>query len=159
MKTVIVYSGKYGSTQRIAEMLKSKLGQNTDLIDLTSEKKPDISSYDRIIIGSGIYAGQIRRQVRTFCRKNLELLKTKNIAFFLCCMENKPDEISSYFKKNFPESLLTIAKAYRRFPGALVRQQKENFMVRSMFDTMEKTNKERNEPVEQWVQEFSDALS
>mgnify|MGYP000847090572 FL=1 len=158
MKTTILFAGKYGSTEYIAKMIKSKLGEDAVVINLRDNKKPDISSADCVVIGSGVYMGRAGREVRNFCKNRVNELRNKKVALYLCCTENKEEEVEKYFQKTFPEAVLSSAFAHRRFPGALVRSEKEGAMVRSMFEQMTKTNADRKEPVEQWVTAFVDAI-
>jgi len=158
MKTCILFAGKYGSTEHIAKMIKNKLGNDAVVINLRDKKKPDISSAKCVIIGSGVYMGRARREVRHFCKNHVNELGGKKVALYLCCMEDKEVEVEKYFQKTFPEPVLSNSVTHRRFPGALVRLEREGAMVRSMFEQMTKTNAERKEPVEQWVSAFVDAI-
>lgn len=158
MRTAILFGGKYGSTEKIARKIADSLGKDSKVFELSKEKNPDLQPFDTLIIGSGVYIGQIRKEVRAFVKKYSASFLDKKIGLFLCCMENKPEEVEGYFKKNFPDGVLQKAKIHKRFPGALVRPQKLGFILRGMYDNMEKTNAERKEPVDQWIQEFLSAL-
>lgn len=57
MKTAIIYYSKKGTTQKVAKIISEKLNSEEDLINLKQNTPLDISSYDRIIIGTPIYAG------------------------------------------------------------------------------------------------------
>jgi len=159
MKTCILYAGKYGTTEHIAKMIQSKLGNDAVLINLTDQKKPDISAAERVVIGSGVYMGKARKEVRHFCKTHASELSNKRTALYLCCMENVEAEVEKYFQKAFPEAVLSKAIVHRRFPGALVRSQKEGWMTRAMFERMRQTNAERKEPVEQWVAAFVETIT
>lgn len=57
MNTVVVYTSKYGSTEKYANWIAEALGCNAKkLSDLSSK---DLSTFDTIIYGGGLYAGGI----------------------------------------------------------------------------------------------------
>ena len=68
MKTCILYAGKYGTTEHIAKMIQSKLGNDAVLINLTDQKKPDISASERAVIGSGVYMERRAKRRATFVK-------------------------------------------------------------------------------------------
>ncbi len=115
MNTAIVYSTKYGCTEKCAIFLKDKLSGSIDLYNLKSNINIDISTYNKIIIGGSIYAGKIRREVSEFCSANNELLKQKKIGLFICGMlhENAETEINS----SYSEDLLNSAIVKEFFGG------------------------------------------
>lgn len=54
MSTLIVYTSKYGSTEKCAKQLAEQLTDSFELVDSV----PDLSLFDSIIIGSPIYMGK-----------------------------------------------------------------------------------------------------
>ena len=111
MKTLIVYYSLNGNTAFVAEKLSQALGADT--LKLEPQKaypdkgfkkfffggksavmgeKPalvpyacDLSQYERVIIGSPVWAGTFTPPLRTFIEENKEELKGKKFAAFLCC--------------------------------------------------------------------------
>ena len=110
MKRLIVYYSLEGNTEYIADELCEKL--SADKLKLVPKKayadkgfakffwggksavmaeKPelepydvDIASFDEIIIGFPVWAGNITPPIRTFVSENGEPLKEKRIAVFAC---------------------------------------------------------------------------
>lgn len=111
MKTAIIYYSKHGTTERVAHLIGENLNHKVDYISLRENAKPDIRTYDRIILGTSIYAGTPGRKFSQFCNKNRSLLKEKVIGLFICCM-NKEQEVEE-MNNAFPEYLQqsTILKA------------------------------------------------
>lgn len=103
MKTAIIYYSKHGTTERVAHLIGENLNHKVDYISLRENAKPDIRTYDRIILGTSIYAGTPGRKFSQFCNKNRSLLKEKVIGFFICCM-NKEQEVEE-MNNAFPEYL------------------------------------------------------
>lgn len=80
MTTAVIYASKTGSTKKVAEYIALKLkGKAFDV-----KENIDVSEYDRIIIGSGVYAGSPSKSISGFVDKNKTALKTASL--FLCCM-------------------------------------------------------------------------
>ena len=82
MKTIIMYSSKYGCTEDCVKALKSKLNGECRLVNLKNVGAIDFQQYDWVIIGGSIYVGKIQKEVRLFCERNLKELLTKNITLF-----------------------------------------------------------------------------
>jgi menaquinone-dependent protoporphyrinogen IX oxidase len=58
MKTAIIYTSKHGTTAKIAQMIAERLtGNQVSIIDLKKDKRPDINSFDEIMLGASVYAG------------------------------------------------------------------------------------------------------
>lgn len=115
MKTLIAYASKYGTTEKCANILKTKLSGEVELHDL-KEGIPAISEYDRIVIGGSIYAGQIRKEVTAFCKEKGNELKTKEIGLFIVCMRDGK-MAQEQLRAVYPQDLLNHAKASGVFGG------------------------------------------
>lgn len=142
MKTLIAYSGKYGCTKKCAELLKKELKDEVDIIDLKITKDIDINKYDKIIIGGSIYAGRIRKEVKNFCLKNLEKLKEKKIALFICSMQ-EGEAINNQILQNFPKDLLDISVITQSFGGEFIFS-KMNFFERFIVKKISKVSTDKS---------------
>lgn len=109
MKTAIIYYSKHGTTERVAHLIGEKLSPEPEYISLKEFHNPDIQGYDRIILGTSIYAGYPGRLMSKFCNKNRAQLEQKIIALFICGM-NDTQEVEQ-LKKAFPEYLHSNAVA------------------------------------------------
>ena len=74
MNTLIVYSSKYGCTEKCAKLIKEKLNEEVDLVNLKNVKDIDIYKYNKVIIGGSIYIGKIQKSVTEFCTKYIDQL-------------------------------------------------------------------------------------
>lgn len=110
MKTLITYSTTHGCTGKIARELKHFLGLDVTLCNLKEDAVPPLESFDRIIIGGSIHAGQIQKRVKDFCNTHLVDLKNKELGLFICCMEEGEKALKQLLDA-YPESLLRVAKA------------------------------------------------
>lgn len=114
MKTAIIYYSMLGNTKYVVEQIKSCLGnaQDIDVIRIEPQKaypdkgamkffwggksavmgeKPklvpyefDVEKYDRIIVGTPVWASNFVPPIRTFLNENPSISK-KKIAAFACC--------------------------------------------------------------------------
>lgn len=115
MKTIILYASKYGAAKEIAERLSKALG-GAELCDLAKSQTPDISCYDAVVLGGSIYAGMVRKQVKTFASQNEKALEGKRLGLFLSGIA---EDGENYFKSNFPESLVNSAAAKEMLGGII----------------------------------------
>ncbi len=134
MKTLIVYRTTHGCTERIAREIGSRLGEKVDYLDLKQKKMPDMKGYDRIIVGGSIHAGQIQHKVKEFCAKNREILLSKELGLFICCMY-EGDLARKQLQEAFPTDLLAHAKSILTAGGA-VNLEKMNFLERFAMKKM-----------------------
>ncbi|WP_321370712.1 flavodoxin domain-containing protein [uncultured Draconibacterium sp.] len=116
MKTLITYCTTHGCTEKTANELKDFLGGEVLLVNLKKETVPDLTSFDRIIIGGSIHAGQIQKRVKDFCSQNLETLQNKELGLFICCME-EGEKAEIQLQDAFPKALLQSAKATASLGG------------------------------------------
>lgn len=107
MKTLIVYSSKYGVTAETAEALKEKLKTEAQLVDIAEEKAPDLKDFDRVVIGSSIYIGQVYKKIREYVLANQTELLTKSLGIYLCC--GLPNSLDQYLSQAFPVEILDHA--------------------------------------------------
>lgn len=119
MNTLIVYSTKYGCTEKCAGILSEKLDGKVDLCNLKTAKPLDLSQYDKVIIGGSIYIGKIQKEVSEFCARNLDVLKKKKTGLFICCMRDGATA-EAEIKDNFPKELLNNAVAKDYFGGEFI---------------------------------------
>ena len=103
MKTAIIYYSKHGTTESVAYLIGCNLGCEPEYLSLKEHPHPDLQVYDRIILGTSIYAGSPVRSMRKFCCHNRTLLQQKVVGLFICCM-NEEHEVEQ-MKNAFPEYL------------------------------------------------------
>lgn len=126
MKTLLAYCTTHGCTEKAALKLKQFLNEELTLINLKEIRNPDISAFDRIIIGGSIHAGQVQKRVKHFSQLNLNELKSKEVGLFICCME-EGEVAQKQLENAFPIKLLNIAKATACFGGEF-NFEKMNFL-------------------------------
>ncbi|CAN5505563.1 hypothetical protein BH23BAC1_BH23BAC1_30750 [soil metagenome] len=67
MKTLIIYSSRHGTTEKVAALIAEKL-ESTEvyIINLKFKAKIDFDQFDRIIIGGSIHMGQVQKVIKDF---------------------------------------------------------------------------------------------
>lgn len=80
MTSAVIYTSKTGGTKKVANYIASKIG--AEAIQLTDGIDP--SKYEKVILGSGVYAGKISKAMMTFIDANRDRLKDASL--FVCCM-------------------------------------------------------------------------
>jgi len=91
-RVLITYATKAGTSAEIASHmgeLFAKQGAAVDVIPVN--KVTDVSAYDTVILGSGIYVGKILPVAMEFIQKNQSALQNKNFNLFIACMTLKDD--------------------------------------------------------------------
>ena len=78
MNAIVIYKSKYGSTKAYAEWIAEAL--SCDVVEHKAIKPDDLTNYDTIIYGGGLYAEVIAGV--TLITKNMEKLQGKKIAIF-----------------------------------------------------------------------------
>lgn len=140
MKTAILYFSKYGTTRKVAGMIQDRLTDDEiTMIDLKENQSPDLSLYDRIIVGSSVYVGSARKKFKEFCMANhVSLFAVREVGLFLCGMEPDKMKQQEEMVRSFPEELLRHSKA-REFMGGELLLEKMNYLDRLIVKKMMKS--------------------
>lgn len=156
MKTLIIYSSKHGSTEKVAALIAEKLEENeVSLINLKFQSKIDIQLFDRIIIGGSIHMGQIQKAIKDFINNQLQELLQKQLGLFICCMnEEKAEE---EFQLAFPEELRKHALAKGIMGGELIFE-KMNFLDKFIVRTVSGQHKSVSKTDYTAIDNFVEAL-
>ena len=118
MKVLIAYRSKYGTTESCAHALSERIKAETTLAELRVRHVPDPRAFDVVLIGGSIYGGRIQREVTSFCESRGDLLLTRKIGLFLCCL-SQGEHAREQLQAAFPEWLAAHAFARSLFGGDL----------------------------------------
>lgn len=157
MRTLIVYSGKYGCTEKCAGILAEMLSGETRLVNLKKNKNPDLSGYDSVVVGGPIYIGKINKEVKSFCAKNLDLLKGKRLGLFICCMA-EGEQAKGELEGAYPKELLAAAAAKEYFGGEFM-VSKMNPMDRLIVKKVAKTEKDVSNIMTDRIENFAQLMN
>lgn len=135
MRTLVVYATKHGTAKKCAEILKEKASGTVDIAD--AKDRPDISGYDKVILGASVYIGKIRKHMVSFCRRNREVLLEKRIGLYICSGDHSEKGLE--YLKMFGDDLYAHATASELF-GHQFNWESMNFLERFI---MSKTSGEK----------------
>lgn len=108
-KTLILYASKYGCTEKAAFLLKSRLGE-AEVVNLKYSRVPALASYDKVILGSSIYYGKVRKEMALFASNFGQELAGKQLGLFICAgMTGVKAE--QELQQAYPEVLYSSARA------------------------------------------------
>ena len=139
MKTLIAYAGRNSATGQMAARIAAGTPQEAKIVNLRTQAAPSLDEYDRIILGGSILAGAVPKVLKNFIEENTDVLLTKRIGLFLCCLLEK--DIEQYFHNNFPEPLFSHAVEKRWLGGELVMKE-HNFIVKKMLQKVIGSNED-----------------
>jgi len=147
MKTLILYATKHGATADIAQHIADEIG-NATLHNLSNGQPPPLQGFDRIVLGSSIYAGAIRKELKRILAKIPANTKIQGI--FLSCFE----ENDEYFTKNFPSHILENTRT-KAFLGGVFDPSKaggiERAVVKAVMKRTEYISSISNEKIKAFV--------
>ncbi len=118
MNAVVIYKSKYGSTKKYAEWIAKEL--DCPIFDAKNISKDDLTKYDTIIYGGGLYAEIISGV--SLITKNFEKLKNKKVVVFSTGIT--PLDCRDYYdkmvvEKNFKTEMLDKIKVFN-FMGKMI---------------------------------------
>lgn len=119
MKTLIVYATKYGGTRRCAEDLAKKLPGGADTLRITKRLRADLSKYDTVVIGTSVYMGKPRKELRAFVKRHMGALLEKRTGLYMCCMQDAKKTVEDQFAIAFPQALRRHAFAMALLGGSV----------------------------------------
>ncbi|GHP14423.1 hypothetical protein YK48G_18480 [Lentilactobacillus fungorum] len=155
MKYLILYATKYGATKEVAEKLDSLLDE-TDVINIKTEKIPDVSMFDAVIIGSPVTAGMVKASIKDFINANKNELMTKPLGIYLCGLQTDNEE--EYLEQNFPKDLLAHAKT-KSCVGGIYDPNKCGFFARVAIKKVAKLTEYTNTLDSTKISEFAKAMT
>ena len=108
MRTLILYSSKYGFTENVAGILADHMAGDVVLQQCFKGYSVDLTQFDNVIIGSSIYVGKPNGAVLDFCENYQRLLMSKRIGFFVT--GNVEEDALKVIRENYPENLVDKSK-------------------------------------------------
>ena len=145
MKAIVIYKSKYGSSKCYAQWIAEELG--CDCVDVKKVKADDLTDYDTIVYGGGLYAEMIGGI--SFITKNFEKLSDKKIAVFSTGIT--PLDCTEYYdsyvlKKNFQPHMLEKIKVFN-FMGKMIIDELTP-VHKAAIKTLKKIMSSRQNPTE-----------
>lgn len=158
-KVLIVYASSRGTTTKAVQLLNEELDGAITIFQLKNNSQINASSYDAIILGSSIHAGQVQAKMKKFIAANKQILLNKRLGLFLCCMEQGVIA-EEQFNHAFPEELRQHSIANGLFGGELIFANMnffERFIIKKKAGTSEDMTTFDPEKVRAFAQKFNPA--
>ncbi|HOO33586.1 MAG TPA: flavodoxin domain-containing protein [Thermotogota bacterium] len=164
MKYAILYATKAGGTENSARILKEKLifehqieDKDIEILNLSENTLPNLESYDKIVVGTGIYMGKPNKKVISFLEKNRNSLMNKRLSLYICALSESEDE-QKRFLEGFPEDILKHAEPIAFFGGAVI-YKKLNCLTAFMMKRITKSKKDVHKLKYEVIKGFADKIS
>jgi len=156
MNTLIVYASKHGATERAAKKLSEKLSGNVDCFNLKKNIPESLDGYERVVLGTSVYAGKLHKEFVDFIEINEHKLKEKEYAFFVCCgFEEKAE---AYLRENISDEFVDKALFVRYFGQEIVWKNMK-FYERAALKMVAKVKDDIHDIRERDIEEAADVLN
>ena len=142
-KWAILFGSRYGSTRDASLWISEGLGGIADAFD--ARENPDLSSFESIAVGSGIYRGKIDTYLEDYLGKNSSLISTRIKALFVVCGAGDSPRAQAFVD--------VLAKACQTRPPlikVLSGRITKKLLNEEDYKLEEEVFKRRNEPYEDY---------
>lgn len=143
MKSLILFGSKYGTTETCANKLKGYMNGEVEVLNINKASNVLLDDYDKVIIGSPVYAGMFNKGIKAFIENNKSELMNKKLGLFMCCMSDGK-KITEQFEANVPKELLEKAKIMESLGGEF-KFSKMNFFEKKIIKMISKKDKSLGE--------------
>ncbi len=142
-KWAILFGSRYGSTRDASLWISEGMGGIADAFD--ARENPDLSSFDHITVGSGIYSGKIDQPLENYLTRNAPLISNRIKALFIVCGGGDSPRAQK-FADVLANSCQAKPSLSRIFSGRITKRllNKEDYKIE------EDVFKRRNEPFEDY---------
>ena len=142
-KWAILFGSRYGSTRDASLWISEGMGGIADAFD--ARENPDLSFFEYIVVGSGIYRGKIDTHLENYLTKNSSLISNKIKALFVVCSGGDSPRAQA-FVDVLAKACQTKPALIKIFSGRITKRllNEEDYKIE------EEVFKRRNEPYEDY---------
>jgi menaquinone-dependent protoporphyrinogen oxidase len=167
LRVLVTWASKYGSTSEIAAAVARDLqecdaGRAIGLVAsaVPVEQRPDPAGFDAVVLGSAVYVGRWREEVRHYAAEHTTALRGRPVWLFSSGPIGEPPFPSDEPYDAERLSQLVAARGHRGFPGRLDKQLL-TFGERAMVTAMRAPVGDSRDwaAVTSWAEEIALALS
>lgn len=113
-KILVTYASKYGATREIAEKIGAVLrqaGLQADVLSVDAVR--DLTPYQAVILGSGVYVGQWNKEAAAFLQANEKTLAQRQVWLFSSGPTGEGDPVELLQGWRLPAALQPAADRIR----------------------------------------------
>ena len=142
-KWAVLFGSRYGSTRDASIWISEGMGGIADVFD--ARENPDLSSFDRVVVGSGIYSGKIDKNLEVYLAKNAARFSDRIKALFVLCGGGDSPRAQAYINV-LAKSCMAKPPVTKIFSGRLTKK-----LLNSEDNKIEEeVAKRRNQPYEDY---------
>lgn len=142
-KWAILFGSRYGSTRDTSLWISEGMGGVADAFD--ARENPDLSSFDYIIVGSGIYLGKIDQPLETYLTRNSALISNRIKALFIVCGAGDSPRAQGYV-----DALAKFCQAKPNLTRIFSGRVTKRLLNKEDYKIQEEVFKRRNQPFEDY---------
>jgi len=141
-KWAVLFGSRYGATRDASIWISEGMGGIADAFD--ARENPDLSPYDHIIVGSGIYLQKIDTSLQGYLSPNASRFSSRIRALFLVCGAGDPR--GQVFLDGLAKACGVKPPMTKVFSGRLTKR----LLNAEDYKVEEDVAKRRNEPYEDY---------
>ena len=84
MKTLIAYTSRYGTSEKVAHLLAERLPGDVHVQNVVEQPDVNWTTVDHTIVGSSIRMGKIQDEMTEWLKQNEEQLRKRPLGLYLC---------------------------------------------------------------------------
>jgi menaquinone-dependent protoporphyrinogen oxidase len=164
MKYAILFASKAGGTESSAKILKEKLvfehqidDADITIINIAEKISVDLESYDRIVVGTGIYMGKANKKVLSFIERYKDTLLKKPLSMYICALADNEEEHKKYLA-TIPSDILNHAEPVTFFGGTVIFKRL-NFFTAFLMKRITKSNKDVHKLKHEEIKKFANKIA
>lgn len=136
MNTLVVYYTMGGTTKETVDLMKKRAREKEfDIINIQNNKKIDLSTYQRVYIGSGVYGGNMPMEIASFVFDHANELRQKEVTVFMHALgsEDKYQKIAAKVIAPLGNKRIDVF-----YLGGKADLSKQNFFIRALMKKLAK---------------------
>ena len=142
-KWAILFGSRYGSTRDASLWISEGMGGISDAFD--ARENPDLTPFDALLVGSGIYSGKIDQPLETYLTKNAPSISKRIKALFIVCGAGDSPRAQAFLDV-LAKSCQVKPSFIKIFSGRITKR----LLNREDYKIEEEVFKRRNEPFEDY---------
>ncbi len=154
MLTLILFKSKWGSTKLYADWISESAG-NCEVHDMETFDLSNLSKFEKIVIGSRTYLGQI--QAARYLEKNWSILSQKPVYLFSVGLVDwsKPDAKKAY--ELIPDHIRNGLAGHVKLQGKIEKAKLNYFeklmvrMIKGGHSDIDKMDKKSIQPIVEFI--------